>query len=206
MKRRLWPAAPTLCGLACLAVLGPAAPAEAHGDTIRFQISAVGDGHPRATASYEDGDPVDEPVAATLSAVSPDGRAVGPWPLVPLPNTQAGYTTRETLPPGTWKVTVDSGFPELGHGEAEITVTAVPEGAPTPTTTPTPTGTTPTVAAPAAGPTPAPAAVAAQSATSQPAKSRSAVGWSLGAAGAVLVLGLAGCLLALRRRRQTTTR
>jgi len=124
--------------LSALAVLAAAAPAGAHGDTIHFTVTALVDGHTRTRATWEnDGDAVTERVAATLSAVATDGRTVGPWPLVAVDPAAGGYTTAEALPPGTWKVTVESGFPALGRGEAELTVTAVPATLPSPTAAPT---------------------------------------------------------------------
>ncbi|MDH6134267.1 hypothetical protein P3T37_003669 [Kitasatospora sp. MAA4] len=61
--------------------LAAAAVAAAHGGNLHFAIAARTDGRTQATASYDDGDPVDEPVVATLSALSSDGRSLGPWPL-----------------------------------------------------------------------------------------------------------------------------
>lgn len=109
-----------------LIVLGTAVPAAAHGDTIEFRIekSGGGDGHVRAVATYEnDKDPVTEKIAGTLSAVSAEGRTAGPWVLVAVPGAEATYSTREALPPGRWKITVESGLPDLGHGEGRVTVT-----------------------------------------------------------------------------------
>ncbi|GHC40056.1 hypothetical protein [Streptomyces cinnamoneus] len=124
--------APAAGLIAALTVLGTAAPAAAHGDTIHFTVTGDRpDGHVRAVAAWDnDDDPVDEPVAGTLTAQDPNGVTRGPWPLVRVEGAKATYTTRETLTPGTWKITVHCGFPDLGHGEATVNVPALTEGPP----------------------------------------------------------------------------
>ncbi|WP_327308498.1 hypothetical protein OG730_37710 [Streptomyces sp. NBC_01298] len=141
-----------------LILLSPAV-AHAHGDTVKVVVTGQREGHVTADVTWEnDGDAVEEAVAATVNAVSPDGaRTQGPWRLVRDPAaTPAGWTTAESLPPGTWKVSVDVGFPALGHGALEVGVpvvdpapsTGTPSHAPattqplTPTPTPTPTSAT----------------------------------------------------------------
>ncbi|MFE4603287.1 hypothetical protein ACFRKE_20805 [Kitasatospora indigofera] len=208
--------------LALLAALGPAGTADAHGDTIRFRIAGAPDGHPRAVASWEnDGEPVDEEVAATLSAVSDDGRSVGPWRLVPVQGSPATFSTREPLPVGRWKVTVESGFPALGRGEAELTVDVVQD--PAPSATPAPASPVPGAATPVrpgpslgtvtqAGPTAAVSTATAAidsapatvtTAAHSPAQG-SRAGRAFGAVAAVVV-GTAG-VVALRARRRRATR
>ncbi|MEU9129622.1 hypothetical protein AB0D08_16200 [Kitasatospora sp. NPDC048540] len=124
MRIRTLAAAAVMAGLA---VLGGAGQAGAHGDTIVFKISALGDGHTRAAATWaNDNDPVTDKVAATLSATADDGRTVGPWKLEAVAGTPGTFTTALALPPGHWAVTVESGFPALGRGQADLTVTAVP--------------------------------------------------------------------------------
>ncbi|MGK5732629.1 hypothetical protein, partial [Streptomyces sp. URMC 124] len=127
MKLRPTTLAPAL-GCAALLVLGTPGTAAAHGDTIHFAVGGEQGGHVRTVATWEnDGDPVDEAVAGTLTATGPDGRTAGPWQLVAAEGKNGGkgaYTTREALPQGTWKVVVHCGFPDLGHGEGTVTVTA----------------------------------------------------------------------------------
>ncbi|GAA2797776.1 hypothetical protein RMN57_34380 [Kitasatospora sp. CM 4170] len=175
--------------LAGAAVLGPAAlPAAAHGDTVHLEVAGVEGGHVTAVATWEnDHDPVTEEFAGTMAATSDDGRSAGPWRLVAVPGRPGSYTTREFLPAGHWRITVDCAFPSLGHGERELdveaapitdptlptppspatsTATAVPTPGPTavPTLGPAPAPTTPTVgptADPTAGPTTAPTGTAA---------------------------------------------
>ncbi|MEV5379139.1 hypothetical protein AB0L26_24650 [Streptomyces nondiastaticus] len=131
MKPRPVTLVPALGCAAALLVLGTPGPAAAHGDTIHFTVGgAQSDGHVRAVASWDnDDDPVDEPVAGTLTATGRDGRTLGPWQLVAVAGQKAAYTTREALPPGNWKVVVHSGFPDLGHGEGTVDVAAQGEGA-----------------------------------------------------------------------------
>ncbi|GAA1258160.1 hypothetical protein GCM10009665_55510 [Kitasatospora nipponensis] len=176
---------------AVLAVLGPAGPAAAHGDSIHFDLSCLGDGHPRAVAAWDnDGDPVTETVAAELNAVASDGRTVGPWKLIAVPGAPATFTTAQALPPGQWKVSVESAFPALGRGEAELTVTAVPGDGAAPSPAASAPAATPSVAAsaPAAGSTPASvASTPAARTVADPAPADR--GWSGGA----LALALGCC-------------
>ncbi|MFE0463946.1 hypothetical protein ACFW1A_32300 [Kitasatospora sp. NPDC058965] len=113
--------------LTAVAALAGAQPGAAHGDTIHFEVTALVDGHTRAVATWEnDGDPVTETVAAMLRASATDGRAVGPWPLVRLDGSPNTFTTADALPPGQWRVSVEAGFPALGRGQADVSVTALP--------------------------------------------------------------------------------
>ncbi|MGW4898078.1 hypothetical protein ACWEQL_38385 [Kitasatospora sp. NPDC004240] len=123
---------------AVIALAGTATPAAAHGDTIHLEIPGQDNGHVSAVATWEnDHDPVTEEFAGTLSASSADGRSAGPWRLVPVPGRPGTYTTRETLPAGHWKVTVDCAFPSLGHGERELDI---PQAVISDPTLPTPPG------------------------------------------------------------------
>ncbi|MER7957245.1 hypothetical protein [Streptomyces sp. NPDC096030] len=137
--------------------------ARSHGDTVKVVVTGQRDGHVTTEITWEnDGDAVDEAVAATVNATSPDGsRSMGPWTLVRDPGTRTGWSTAEALTPGTWKVTVDVGFPSLGHGEGEIAVPVVdpvPPGAPAPTASgaaPVPSAPAPSAASPSAATHPA---------------------------------------------------
>ncbi|MFD9051891.1 hypothetical protein [Streptomyces zaomyceticus] len=126
-------------------VLGPALaqPAAAHGHNLEVVITGHRDGHVLTTVTWEnDGDAVDEQVAALVSAVSADGRrSAGPWKLV-RGARPTDWTTAEALPTGIWKVTVAAGQPALGHAERQLTVAAV---SPSPVSSvPSRTGATPT--------------------------------------------------------------
>ncbi|MEU6215401.1 hypothetical protein ABZ891_36585 [Streptomyces sp. NPDC047023] len=189
--------------------------AHAHGDTLKVVVTGQRAGHVTTEITWEnDGDAVDEAVSATVNAVSVDGtRTLGPWVLVRDPAAApAGWTTAEVLPPGSWKVSVDVGFPALGHGELEV---GVPVVDPAPGTAGG-TGTTGAPAPVASAPAPAPTtASGAQSASAQsamppsspapaPTASSAAEGdavWWTTAGVAVTALAGAGVGLLLRRRR-----
>ncbi|WP_406066034.1 hypothetical protein OG462_41105 [Streptomyces sp. NBC_01077] len=136
--------------LAAALVLGLALPqpAAAHGDNLEVVITGHRDGHVLTKVTWEnDGDAVDEKVAALVSAVSADGRrTAGPWKLV-RGARPTDWTTAEALPTGIWNVTVAAGQPALGHAERQLAVAAAPSSpgassvpggtAATPTRTPT---------------------------------------------------------------------
>ncbi|MFJ6054822.1 hypothetical protein [Streptomyces sp. NPDC092307] len=198
---------------AALAALGlmfwlPVA-AHAHGDTVKVVVTGQREGRVTADVTWEnDGDAIDEAVAATVNAVSVDGsRTMGPWRLVrDAAAAPAGWTTAEALPPGSWKVSVDVGFPSLGHGELEVAV---------PVVDPAPAPATPTPVASAAAPVPsaaapvsssasaaAPAASSAQGGTEQAADTEGyAVWWTTAGVAVTAVAGAAVGLLLRRRRR-----
>ncbi|MEU9301015.1 hypothetical protein [Streptomyces sp. NPDC048269] len=199
---RIRTAFPALLAALGLMFLTPVA-AHAHGDTVKVVVTGLRNGHVTADITWEnDGDAVDEAVAATVNAVSADGsRSLGAWRLVRDPGASpAGWTTAEVLPPGAWKVTVDVGFPALGHGELEI---AVPVVDPAPATG-TPAPGAPASSAPA--PVPTPTTPAAQSASAAPAQtpaaeaSDDAVWWTTAGVAATALAGAAGGLLIRRRR------
>ncbi|MFD9354116.1 hypothetical protein [Streptomyces sp. NPDC060031] len=211
-RRPAFPAALTsLASLAAfgLVLLSPAA-AHAHGDTVKVVVTGQRGGHVTADVTWEnDGDAVESAVAATVNAVSGDGaRTLGPWRLVRDPAAPpAGWSTAETLPPGNWKVSVDVGFPALGHGDREVAVPVVDPapstggptaGAPTAgTPTATPSASTPSAPAPAQPPAGSPSPTPA---TEPGATDRTAAWWT---AAGVAVTALAGAAVGvlLRRRR-----
>ncbi|MFJ9797161.1 hypothetical protein [Streptomyces sp. NPDC101145] len=128
--------------------------AHAHGGGLAVDITGQSSGRVEATVTWAgDGDPVEERVAATVNAVSADGRALGPWPLVRAPGTPAGYTTAEALPPGRWQVTVEIGHPGLGRAQERLEVSP---GTPASSPPPRPDG-APATGAATAGPVTGPA-------------------------------------------------
>ncbi|OII60568.1 hypothetical protein BJP40_09580 [Streptomyces sp. CC53] len=133
MKRRALPAAAALVSLVVW-LLAAAPTAFAHGGGLRVDITGHAFGRVEATVTWaDDGDPVDEAVAATVNAVSPDGTAaLGPWKLVRDPADPKRYTTAEALPPGTWRVTIAIGYPALGKGERQLTVSPGTPASPSP--------------------------------------------------------------------------
>ncbi|MFD3326506.1 hypothetical protein [Streptomyces sp. NPDC058701] len=203
---------PALVAALGLVLLAPA-PALAHGDTVKVVVTGQREGRVTAAVTWEnDGDAVDEAVAATVNAVSVDGtRTLGPFRLIRDPLAPpAGWTTAEALPPGTWKVSVDVGFPALGHGELEVGVPVVdPAPAPssagpsagTAATGATATGTsatTPTAAASPTASTPQSGAPAPDAA--EPAASGPALWWTTAGVAVTALTGAAAGIL-LRRRR-----
>ncbi|MER5728324.1 hypothetical protein ABT084_08180 [Streptomyces sp. NPDC002138] len=181
-----------------LILLCPAA-AHAHGDTVKVVMTGQREGHVTADIAWEnDGDPIEETVAATVNAVSGDGaRTMGPWRLVRDPAKKpAGWVTAESLPPGSWNVTVDVGFPALGHGELQLEAPAVDPAPPTGTPTPRPA-------------TPSPATPRTQPPSSEPPADRAepgsgpAVWWTAaGVTAAALIGAVAGILVRRRRERR----
>ncbi|MFZ3467873.1 hypothetical protein ACODT3_38005 [Streptomyces sp. 4.24] len=179
-----------------LILLAPAV-AHAHGDTVKVVVTGQREGRVTADITWEnDGDAVEEAVAATVNAVSADGaRTMGPWRLVRDPAAApAGWTTAESLPPGAWKVSVDVGFPALGHGELEVGVPVV-DPAPAPTTgTPNP-GATPSPA-----PTPTPTPTSETPAAAAEPGSGPALWWTTAGVAATALAGAAAGILVRRRR------
>ncbi|MEV0375862.1 hypothetical protein AB0I10_40105 [Streptomyces sp. NPDC050636] len=189
---------PVAALVALLAVV-PAPPAAAHGDTIDFGIDTAqpADGRVRTVATWEnDKDPVTDSIAGTLSATDANGRSLGPWKLVPVHGAKATYTTRQALPPGRWKVTVNCGFPDLGHGEGTVDVPA-PGTKPTGNPTSKPAG--PQESRPSDRPSAKASAEAADGNKSQSATSSSAPIWA--GMAAVAALGGGAAYLVVRRRR-----
>ncbi|MCU7825522.1 hypothetical protein [Kitasatospora sp. DSM 101779] len=205
--------------LAGLLVLGPAATAHAHGDTIALTVTGTTAGHPQATARWEnDRDPVEERIAGTFSATAPDGTTLGPWRLVAVPGRPGALTTAEVLPPGHWTVTAETAFPGLGRyqGALDVPVTDPPGSAPSagPTaTTQGPTAATPgptavtgspgTVADPVPAGTAAPSGGPGPGTDSASDDDRGRPAWLLALAGlgtAVLALGAVAAAVHILRR------
>jgi len=103
--------------LVALASIGAA---RRHG-TIGLVIHSDGAGSVWATATWEDGHPVDGPVAATLLAVSETGQRVGPAALTRVAGT-GPLVYERALAAGTWRVVVDVAAPGLGHCEASVRI------------------------------------------------------------------------------------
>ncbi|GGV99214.1 hypothetical protein GCM10010230_24800 [Streptomyces narbonensis] len=178
--------------------------AQAHGDTVKVVVTGQRDGHVTTEITWEnDGDAVDEAVAATVNAASPDGsRSMGPWPLVRDPGSRTSWSTAEVLTPGTWKVTVDVGFPALGHGDAEISVPAVDPSPPAPRPTPTTPAPVPTTATDPAPSAPAPAPSPPSSSPAGDRVDRTAEWTVAGLAGFALVGATVGLLVRRARARR----
>ncbi|MCX5195243.1 hypothetical protein OOK31_15255 [Streptomyces sp. NBC_00249] len=190
--------------LQALAVaLALAGSAQAHGDTVKVVVTGQREGRVTADVTWEnDGDAVEEAVAATVNAVSADGtRTAGPWRLVRDAGRAGGWVSDGPLPPGTWTVTVDVGFPSLGHGQREVSVPVV-DPAPT-APVPTPSASAPL---PAASPSPTPSPSASPSPA--PAADRTADGqdgdtgwWTTAGVAAIALAGAAAGIFLRRSRR-----
>ncbi|MEV6010055.1 hypothetical protein AB0M29_24980 [Streptomyces sp. NPDC051976] len=197
--------------LVALVLLAAAGPADAHGDSITFRIDGQQAGHVRTVATWaNDGDPVTEKLAATLSAVSKDGNTLGPWILVPVPGAPATFTTHEALPAGTWKIHVEAGYPALGLGTGTVTVGQGPIADPTnafPSQTPTPTGvrTTPGATGATSAPTAKAAADTHSAASTDDTDTTSSVRttWIAAASGIILAAAVAAGVTIVRRRRRS---
>ncbi|QES46752.1 hypothetical protein DEJ50_01660 [Streptomyces venezuelae] len=195
--------------LAGALALGVPAPAAAHGDTLKVVVTGHREGHVTTQVTWEnDGDPVEGPVAATVNAVSGDGtRTAGPWKLVRDGGTGGAdgtaWSTAEALPAGQWKVTVEAGFPGLGRGERELTVTApgpvAAPAAPAPAAPAAPASAAPSTP-PAAPPPSEPGRAAAQEADGGGSR------WIAVAGVGVAALAGAGIGLWVRRSRERRRR
>ncbi|MGA5820116.1 hypothetical protein ACPC54_19895 [Kitasatospora sp. NPDC094028] len=116
--------------LATAAALPSAAPAAAHGGTVRLELSGTPGGHVRTLATWaDDHDPVTEGFTGTVAATASDGRTAGPWRLVSVPDQPGAYTTRESLPAGHWRVSVACTSPAPGHDERDFDVDPATDGA-----------------------------------------------------------------------------
>ncbi|MFE6844864.1 hypothetical protein [Streptomyces sp. NPDC057686] len=214
---RTRPALPIRTGLGFLflflaqALAVPTA-AHAHGDTVKVVVTGQREGHVTTEITWEnDGDAIEEAVAATVNSTSPDGsRTMGPWRLVRDAGTRTGWSTAEILPPGTWKVTVDVGFPSLGHGEKEIAVPVVDPapsvGTPSaaapsaPSTAPVPPGSSASSAPPATGQAQSPSPASGPTAAPAGEGENSTVWWTTAGVAVIALAGAAAGVL-LRRAR-----
>ncbi|MFB7907131.1 hypothetical protein ACFC1T_11925 [Kitasatospora sp. NPDC056076] len=212
MRTRTRPLLASLA-LAAVAVLPTAAPAAAHGDTVHLDVTGQQNGRVSTVATWEnDHDPVTEEFAGTLSATAADGRTVGPWRLVAVPGRPGTYTTRELLPAGHWKISVDCAFPSLGHGERELDVEAAAISDPVPldaaasahSSASAAPSAGPSATASGATPTAGPTVVAAAATTAAPAHETTddATTWAaIGTATAAVLLVGTGFWLRGRARR-----
>ncbi|MCH0538912.1 hypothetical protein I3F58_04940 [Streptomyces sp. MUM 203J] len=180
----------------CLWLIATAPVAVAHGDGLRAEITGHAFGRVQMTVTWaDDGDAVDEPLAATVNAVSADGAtALGPWRLVREPGDARRYVTGEALPPGRWKVTVDIGHPALGKAQGDLTVSPGTPASPSTSAGPGP--------AASADPSPAVSPVPSPAAAEETKPQAQGAGWVVPVgvvAGVGVVLGAAAVWV--RRRR-----
>lgn len=181
--------------LALLATVTAAGAARAHGGTLAVDIAGHEQGHVTTLVTWEnDKDSVDERVAATVNAVSADGRrTAGPWMLVRDPSDEKRFTTAEALPPGSWKVSVEVGQPALGRDEADLTVAPAAPAKPAPAAPARPAAAAPDPSAPASA-VPASAKARTEARPGLPVTATAALG--------TLLAGGAAAALVVRRRRR----
>ncbi|MEV5239428.1 hypothetical protein AB0K89_09990 [Streptomyces cinnamoneus] len=199
--RRFSAAAAALAGLL---VLGSGTAAHAHGDTIRLTVTGVTAGHPTTKATWEDdGHPVSEKVAGTVTAAAADGTTLGPWRFVPVPGEPGTFTTAEALPAGEWTLTAQTAFPALGRAESRAEVTPASltgsTGAPAGPVAPQHTA-APAPASPAAPDPPAHTAAAAGSTRTASEDEPTAGTVALGATAVLAGAGGIAAFWLLRRR------
>ncbi|HVK22450.1 MAG TPA: hypothetical protein VM677_13920, partial [Actinokineospora sp.] len=105
------------------------------GTTIEFTIATDGAGKIRAAGTWgTDAHPVDEPLRALLTATPLDGAAgrqrIGPRLMADVPGQLGVVELPQVLPPGRWKVVVESITPALGRGESTLDAGTVSRGFP----------------------------------------------------------------------------
>ena len=130
MLRRLLRAGAVAAAAALTGILVLPPPAEGHAGMV-LTLRDDGRGSLSVDVAWDDGHPVTEPIAATLTATSAAG-TIGPVALRRL----AGLPTvvyEGVLPAGTWEVVVDAALPGIGHCAATVTVglSPAPPGATT---------------------------------------------------------------------------
>lgn len=102
----------------------------AHGGPIALDIRSDGGQNLTASVTYvKDGHAVPEEVVMTYTAVSTEGKTVGPVPLVASAEGQAFYQSKDPLPVGDWTVTVVATHPSAATKTINVTSAALPEPA-----------------------------------------------------------------------------
>ncbi|WP_433048990.1 hypothetical protein [Dactylosporangium sp. CS-033363] len=99
-----------------------ATPAQAHGGA-SVTIHSDGHGSVWITAQWQDGHPINEPTAVTMTAAnSASAASVAPSVLRQTGDERGTQTYSGTLTPGSWRVAIDLGTPVNGHCQALIQV------------------------------------------------------------------------------------
>ncbi len=112
---------PVLIAVAAMLPLWPPVAAQAH-DGVRPTLHHDGVGSVWATAVWQDGHAVTEPMLATLSGYSDSGEVISPAALQPLAHQQGTMIRPGLLPAGDWTLTLDIAAPGLGYCQARITI------------------------------------------------------------------------------------
>jgi hypothetical protein len=125
---RIWLAA-AMSAISTVLALGVTTPAEAHG-SVAVSIHSDGRGSVWVIATWEDGHPIAQRVAAALLAYAQDGQRVGPAPLVQGIDGPGTLRFNGVLTPGVWTVAIDVADPGVRHCTAVVPVadaTATPK-------------------------------------------------------------------------------
>ena len=109
-----------VAAIVILAACGTPTAAQAH-STVSLTINHDGRGSISVDVTWADEHPVTGTVAATMMAVSPTARQVGPVALTRLPD-RSTVVLPGALPAGRWQVVVDVAVPGIGHCEASVEV------------------------------------------------------------------------------------
>jgi hypothetical protein len=116
-----------------------AGPAHAHGGPIKLEVQSDGGQGVNATVTYQqDGHMVVDQVVLSYTAITPDGRTVGPVRMIASSEGQAFYRSEQPLPTGNWTVTVTATHPSQAQKTVTLTSTVLPT---TPAATDSPTST-----------------------------------------------------------------
>ncbi|HEU5109692.1 MAG TPA: hypothetical protein VFT95_14215 [Micromonosporaceae bacterium] len=111
-------------GAAVLAVgvlMLPAAPAAAHGDKIKLEVSGDGANGVTVLARHDDGHPIDDRILRlVLTATGDGGRRAGPVQLNPAAEGRGFYSSGAVLTPGRWNVVVTAAGPPAARAQATI--------------------------------------------------------------------------------------
>jgi hypothetical protein len=122
-----------LAGVLLTALLLSAGPAWAHGGPIQLDVRSDGGQGVTATVTYvRDGHAVPDEVRMTYTAVSTDGKTIGPVQMRASAEGQAFYQGRDPLPVGDWTVTMTATKPSSATRTVSIQAVELP-----PVTTPT---------------------------------------------------------------------
>jgi hypothetical protein len=102
-------------------------PAYAHGGPIKLDVSGDGGQGVNATVTYQnDGHPVTGEVVLTYTAVTSEGRTMGPVRMIASAEGQSFYTSAQPLPLGAWTVTVTATRPSAAQKTVSVTSSALP--------------------------------------------------------------------------------
>jgi hypothetical protein len=107
-------------------------PALAHGGPIKLEVSGDGGQGVNTTVRYiNDDHMVTDEVKLSYTAVTADGKTLGPVRMIASNEGQAFYHGETPLPLGNWTVTVTATHPSAAQKTVAVTSAALPVAAPT---------------------------------------------------------------------------